>query len=230
MMITANIEVGEIVKKFPNAALIFKKYQIDYCCGGKRSLEDVCLEQRLDIETLISELTIAFENTSQTDTDWSVSPIDNLVVHILQAHHAYLYETLPRLSELTIKILRAHGLKHPELENLFKTFHELKLELDSHLIKEETVQYPAIREYLKTNNLEDLKKAVDVIEELESEHDNAGAAIKAIRKITKDFFVPEDVCETFRTTYKLLEELEQNTFTHIHLENNILFQRLKELK
>lgn len=34
-------------------------------------------------------------------------------------------------------------------------------------------------------------------------------------------------CMTFQKTYDKLVEIEQDLFNHIHLENNILFPRLK---
>ncbi len=105
----------------------------------------------------------------------------------------------------------------------------MKSELEVHLIKEETIQYPAIEKYLETLDINDLKSAVDVISELESEHTVAGDLLKNLRTITNNYQVPHDGCNTYRHAYLKLEELEKNTFTHIHLENNILFPRLKEL-
>ncbi len=103
------------------------------------------------------------------------------------------------------------------------------MELEDHLTKEETIQYPAIKEYEKTKSLNDLKKAVDIINDLESEHTNAGDILKELRTITNDFTMPEGGCETFELTYQKFHEMESDIFQHIHLENNILFPRLREL-
>ncbi|XJZ28164.1 hypothetical protein ACF5W4_05030 [Bacillota bacterium Lsc_1132] len=43
--------------------------------------------------------------------------------------------------------------------------------------------------------------------------------------MTADYELPFDACKTFRLVYKRLEALEEQTFMHIHLENNILFPR-----
>jgi len=58
-----------------------------------------------------------------------------------------LRKTLPRLSELTTKILRVHGSNHESLFRVHKLFHSLKAELEQHLIKEEEILFPVIREY-----------------------------------------------------------------------------------
>jgi len=50
-----------------------------------------------------------------------------------------------RLSELTTKILRVHGSNHESLFRVHKLFHSLKAELEQHLIKEEEILFPVIR-------------------------------------------------------------------------------------
>jgi regulator of cell morphogenesis and NO signaling len=226
-------KIGEIVTKFPKAADVFKEYRIDFCCGGDRPLLRAIKEQNLsepEILEKINELYEQFKNVKTEDRDWVEAPLGELVDHIVNTHHAYLNVELPRISELATKILRVHGEGHPELSKVHKLFHTLKMELDSHLIKEETIQYPAIKEYEKSKTEAALNKAVSVNKELESEHTGAGDILKELRDITNDFTAPEDGCNTYKLTYAKLEELEADTFQHIHLENNILFPRLMELK
>ena len=223
-------KIGEIVTRFPKAADVFQKYNIDYCCGGKDSLENAAKDLAIDAQSIILELDSYFLKSSNNESaDWTQAPFQALINQILQAHHAYLHTNLSPISELTKTILRAHGANHPELLKVFQDFNTLKSELEVHLIKEETIQYPAIEKYLDTLDKNDLKSAVDVISELESEHTVAGDLLKSLRTITNNYQVPHDGCNTYRHAYLKLEELEKNTFTHIHLENNILFPRLKEL-
>lgn len=226
-------KIGEIVTKFPKSADILKEYRIDFCCGGDRPLLTAIKEQGLnEAEVLgkINELYEHFKNVKTEDKNWVEAPLGELVDHIVNTHHAFLWAELPRISELTSKILRVHGEHHPELAKVHRLFHSLKMELEQHLIKEETIQYPSIKEYEKSKTEQALDKAVKVNKELEDEHTGAGDILKELRKITNDFTAPEDGCNTYRLTYSKLEELESDTFQHIHLENNILFPRLMELK
>ena len=56
-MIAANKEsVGELVAENLARAQVFEKHHIDYCCQGQRTLEEVCHEQGLRVDTLVSEL------------------------------------------------------------------------------------------------------------------------------------------------------------------------------
>ncbi|HEY3418219.1 MAG TPA: hypothetical protein VGM23_15180 [Armatimonadota bacterium] len=56
----------------------------------------------------------------------------------------------------------------------------------------------------------------------------AGRALPAkMHAITRDFAMPDDVCNTYRALYAGLQELEQDIHQHIHLENNVLFPRVR---
>jgi regulator of cell morphogenesis and NO signaling len=224
-------KIGDIVNAFPKAAEIFKEYKIDFCCGGNRPLIAAIEEQNVNETELLNKLNSAYENyeVSSKDKNWFDADTDDIIEQILNKHHAYLWSELPVISKLSTTILRVHGQHHPELSKVHRLFNTLKMELEDHLTKEETIQYPAIKEYQKSGSLDDLKKAVDIINDLEAEHTGAGNILKELSEITKDYSIPEDVCETFEKTYSKLKELEADIFQHIHLENNILFPRLRNL-
>jgi iron-sulfur cluster repair di-iron protein len=230
----SNQKIGEIVTKFPNAADIFKEYKIDFCCGGDRPLITAINEQGVNEAEILEKINASYEKLQNklytNNKNWVEAPFDELVDHIVNVHHGYLYENLPKISELTTKILRVHGGNHSELSKVRKLFHTVKMELEAHLIEEETIQYPAIKEYLRSNSEVDLDKAINIINQLQDEHTGAGDILKELRKVTNDYKAPSDGCNTYKLTYAKLEEMESDIFQHIHLENNILFPRLSELK
>ncbi len=225
--------IGEIVVQFPKAAEIFKANKIDFCCGGNRPLADVLKEQGLDEKKIMEKINELYDqqqvNKNNPDKDWREVPTGELVEHILDTHHAYLWSELPRISEYVTKILRVHGEQHPELAKVHKLFHMVKMELEEHLVKEETIQYPAIFNFLENDGKAELEKAVKVIRELEEEHTAAGNVLKELRGVTRDYQVPTDGCSSYDLTYLKLEEMESDIFQHIHLENNILFPRLEAI-
>ncbi|GAB6098259.1 iron-sulfur cluster repair di-iron protein [Halanaerocella petrolearia] len=224
-------KIGEIVSKFPKASDIFKEYNIDFCCGGDRELKAAIVEKELDEEEILTQLEESYQDTKEklnNEIDWKKSSLTELTEHIINNHHAYLYDELPKLNKLVVKILRVHGNKHKDtLSKVHKLFNELRIELEQHLITEEEMLFPLIKEYEKGSSNVSLKRIVDIIEQLEGEHDGAGDILKEIREITDQYLVPDDVCTTFRSTYDRLINLESDLFQHIHLENNILFPRLK---
>lgn len=225
--------IGEIVAKFPKAADIFIENKIDFCCGGDRSLNVAIEEKGLDEAKILDDLNKLYEefesNLDSKDINWQEASISELVEYIINKHHAYLWDELPRISKLATTILKVHGQSHPELSKVHKLFNTLKMELEEHLNKEETMQYPAIREYARTKSYADLERAINIINELEKEHTGAGDILKELRIVTDDYKIPDDVCPTFELTYEKLQEMESDLFKHIHLENNILFPRLREL-
>jgi regulator of cell morphogenesis and NO signaling len=160
-------------------------------------------------------------------TDWRLASFDDLVDYIVNTHHDYLYNELPKIGDLTTKILRVHGRSHPELAKVHKLFHTLKLELEQHLIKEEQTLFPRIIDYEEDPSLDKLNELLEVIEELEAEDIGTGDFLKELSAITKGYAIPGDVCSTFSLTYQKLKNLELDLFTHIQLENNVLFPRLK---
>lgn len=223
-------KIGEIVTKFPKSADILKEYRIDFCCGGDRPLITAIREQGLNEAEILDRINNLYEEVKSVktdDIDWEKESMSKLIDHVVNTHHAYLGVELPIISELTTKILRVHGEGHPELSKVHKLFHNLKMELEQHLIKEEEIEFPLIKKYEQNPSKEALEKILKVEKELEEEHVGAGDILKELRKITKDYTVPEDGCNSYRLTYKKLEELEADTFKHIHLENNILFPRLE---
>ncbi|MDW8802990.1 iron-sulfur cluster repair di-iron protein [Clostridium sp. A1-XYC3] len=221
--------VGHIAANFPKSMDIFKEYNIDFCCGGDTPLIEEIKEHNLNEEEIMSKLEEAYNKAVSMgieEVDFNNLSYSDLIDHIVNVHHAYLQRELPKIGELTAKILRVHGGGHSELAEVHRLFSSLRMELEQHTIKEETSEFPMIKEYEKTHSKELLDKIVKSIKGLEEEHEGAGDILKALRRATKGFKVPEDGCNTYRLTYDKLKELESETFVHIHLENNILFPRV----
>lgn len=231
MEIRENTSVGDIAAGSAAAASVLEKYGIDYCCGGKRTLEDVCREKGVSPENVRSE--IAHATTAAAPArDWNTAPLRELVRHILGKHHEYLKLELPRLGQRVRRVAQVHGSRDPEgLHGLEEVYASLWQELDMHMHKEEMMLFPAI-ERLEAA-LESGGPAAappfgsvrNPITVMEREHDTAGGALGQIRTLTRDFEVPPYACTTYRAMLEGLQALEADLHTHIHLENNILFPR-----
>ncbi|SCY82331.1 iron-sulfur cluster repair di-iron protein [Alkaliphilus peptidifermentans] len=229
---TSTHKIGDIVTKLPRAAEIFKAQGIDFCCGGDRPLSVAILEQNLNEDIILAQLNQAYAEAKELKDkgiDWENAGYSQLIDYIIDKHHTYVRKELPRLSDLTAKILKVHWVDNGEvLTKVHKDFHMLKMELEQHLIKEEEILFPMVKDYEKNPSRELLEKILQVNKELEDEHDGAGDLLKSLRKITTNFTVPAGGCNSYILTFKGLEELEWDLFQHIHLENNVLFKRLEE--
>ena len=226
--------IGDIVVKFPQAAEIFKRHGIDFCCGGDQPLRAATLEHNVELEPLLVELNQTYNQalaTGEKPVDWSQRSLEDLVHHIVNTHHAYLHQVFGPLTELTTKILRVHGQNHGAvLSQVHRLFANLRMDMEEHMIKEEELVFPQIIDY-EHQPLEEKREAVlRAVAELDKEHDATGEIVKQIRRVTNDFEIPDDACGTYAYTFQKLEEVESNIFTHIHLENNVLFERLEHAR
>lgn len=230
----ASHKVGDIVASFPKAMDIFMKHNIDFCCGGNRPLSQALREHNIDEGKIIDELNKLYDKYQEKlndEIDMKNAPYDELIDYIIRTHHAYLYQQLPILKELVNKILEVHGEHHGQvLSKVHKLFHSLKADLEQHLEKEERDLFPFIRKYQHNPTQENLDKALSLINEIENEHTSAGDILKELRHVTEQYKTPPDTCTTFDMTYRKLEEMEADLFKHIHLENNIMFPRLRAEK
>ncbi|PUU94916.1 MULTISPECIES: iron-sulfur cluster repair di-iron protein [Halanaerobium] len=236
-MFKLNDTVGNIVTEFPGAAEILKKHKIDFCCGGDRELK-LAVKEDLNDDSRAAEILKKINENYSNKNDYYQEIEDpknlsqsQLIEYIIDKHHGFLQQTLPQLSELTKKILRAHRENHGQvLKKVHRLFNTLRMELEEHLIKEEEEIFPLIIKYSQAENGGENEETLNGILELETEHDTAGEIVKELREVTADYQLPEDACNSFKLCYSLLEELESDLFQHIHLENNILFARLENNK
>jgi regulator of cell morphogenesis and NO signaling len=228
-MKTLDQSLGEIVAADFRAASVLTKAGIDFCCGGKKSLGEACAEKHLDPSALLmklDELEGSPAVPGQNYNDWS---LDFLADYIVNTHHSYLKKILPELVFYTQKIAGVHGKNHAELLEVSRLFRELSWELSQHLQMEEDILFPAIKETTKSSSKEAREKIRGEISRLTGEHEFAGSHIDKIRDITQGFMVPEDGCNTYQLTFKLLKQFEDDLHIHVHLENNILFPKALKL-
>jgi regulator of cell morphogenesis and NO signaling len=213
--------LGDMVTSVPGSARVLESFGLDYCCGGGRSLTAACLAAGLDpIEVIGALERVAVEPAP----DWASMGPDELVDHLESTHHAHLHRELPRLDALAEKVAGVHGSRHPELMDVLADVRELRDELEPHLMKEERILFPLIRELVATTGIGQPRTPVGApVAVMRVEHDRAGELLSQLREHAGGYVVPDDACASYRTLYEGLEELESDTHLHVHKENNVLF-------
>ena len=224
--------LGQLVADRPGRSRVFEQYGLDYCCGGKKTLEAASKEKKIEIKDLLLALGESDTARSLPSIDWTIAPLGALADHIANTHHAYLRGALPRLTLLTEKVREAHGKRHPELVELASTFAAFRSELENHMIKEDQVLFPLIKRLESAEPLPAFPRGSvnSAIEVLEAEHEGAGEALETMRALTHNFITPADVCNTYRALMDALVELEADMHRHVHKENSILFPRASALE
>lgn len=238
--ITVTDSVGEIVVKHPETRKPLEEMGIDYCCGGKNGLEEACENAGLSPQNVVQKLKKVIEASDKEKSEQrnlDKISLKELIDHIINKHHAFLKQELPRLKNLREKVYRAHQLKHGRmLEKLGRVLEKLRNDIETHLAKEEQILFPAIKQienHVKQGGPEPeihCGSITNPIDQMEYEHEAVGGFLAEIQKTTSGYEPPADACESFKALYDGLRELEDNLHEHIHLENNILFPKAVKLE
>ncbi len=222
--------IGQIAAKDIKKVEVFRKYGIDFCCGGKKSLAKVCEEKGLELSVVEAELNSANDTAPHIHTNFNDFPLDFLCEYIVNAHHSYAKKTLPILIELAEKVNNKHGARHPELAKIVNLVGLINTELTLHMRKEEVVLFPFIQ---KLVSKEEFEKTKDLIREpitlMEMEHESVGSYLAEIELFTNDFTPPASACNSFQLLYNTLKQFNEDIHLHVHLENNILFPKALDL-
>lgn len=222
--------LAQIVKENYQTASVFEKYNLDFCCKGKRSLKQACDEDNLPTELIVEEVNSLIKQETAPAIQFDRLSLTVLIDYIVSAHHAYTKRELPQIFAYLQKVSSKHGDRHPELNLIFETFAELKEEMDLHMKKEELILFPKIKELERG-----LKQSAPImniqapIAVMEDEHDHAGRCLEQIRQLSNNYNPPVDACTTYRLSFEALQAFERDLHQHVHLENNILFPKAIEM-
>lgn len=230
------ILVKDLVARNYRAADVFNKYGIDFCCGGGISLDEAAEKAGIDVAALQIELDQAMETPDRESELLGRLPLNELCNYIVETHHTYVRQNLPLVADYLARIVMAHGDRHRELESVQQAFQESAIALTQHMQKEEIMLFPYIASLEKARNAglvpptPAFGSAKAPVEVMMAEHTTEGDRFEEIRRLTGDYSVPEDACNTYRVALEKLKAFESDLHRHIHLENNILFPRALQLE
>jgi len=234
MNITPQTKIGDIVLERPEAMRLFETLDLDYCCGGHRSLDQVCGQAKLDTAEVIAQLE-ALQGAPQAPTDpsvWSKAPLSELIAHIESKHHTFTRTELQRVAPLMDKVARVHGEHHPELARIAQCFQALYDDLMPHLEKEEQILFPYIRSLESGAGPGEacFASVEGPIGVMQREHEQAGEVLRELKVLTNNHTPPDDACGSYKSLYMGLKALEMDLHLHIYLESHLLFPQAVALE
>jgi regulator of cell morphogenesis and NO signaling len=227
-----NEMLGDIVSSNYQAAAVFERHGLDFCCGGRISLADACRLHHVDLQGVVKEI-------ESLDAAEPAAPSDDaaeLVAHIVAKHHTYVRNAIPSIQAHLSRVVAVHGTRHSELHAIARSFNGVADELMLHMVKEEQVLFPYIRGLAEAVQSgapppPDMFGTVqNPIRMMEIEHQHVGDELAAIRRLSSGYEPPQDACATYRLVYTELGEFERDLHRHVHLENNVLFPRAVALE
>ena len=228
--------IGELVAKDYRTASVFKKYSIDFCCQGNRTIEEACEKKNIDTKKVLEDLVAMMESKSESTSNYQSWPLDLLADYIEKKHHRYVQGKTLEIQPYLDKICKVHGERHPELLKIKEEFNASAGELAAHMKKEELILFPFIRKMTQAK-MENIKvdaahfgTVINPIQMMMDEHTVEGNRFRKIEELSNNYTPPQDACNTYRVSFALLKEFEQDLHLHIHLENNILFPKAIEIE
>jgi regulator of cell morphogenesis and NO signaling len=220
-----NKTLSQIVTENYQAARVFEKYGLDFCCKGKRPLTEACREKSVQIDNVVKELSMALTEVN-TEAEFNTMSLTELAEYIVRVHHGYVKQNMPQILMYVMKVATKHGDRYPYMQNVYSLFAELTEEMTSHMTKEEKILFPRIKLLEMHAGPENAAAYISgPVEVMEHEHDHAGTTMEKIRVLTGNYFAPDDACTTFRVALASLQAFESDLHHHVHLENNILFPK-----
>ncbi|MCX6140923.1 MAG: DUF542 domain-containing protein [Candidatus Kapabacteria bacterium] len=219
-MFTTASSLTDILRDAPASVSVFHQHGLDYCCGGKTSLQKACSDRGLDVQMILGELV----NAKDSDVSGSIHPelwnTAFLIDYIINNHHSFLRNTLPMACEQMQRVVDRHGDRYPDAKAIAELMEELRSTLLEHLDEEEKGVFAAV---LTDANA---ASATHEIENHEKSHSDVGRKLQRLRALTNEFVPPLDACTTHRAGYDSMRRIYEDTMQHVYLENALLFPHI----
>jgi regulator of cell morphogenesis and NO signaling len=228
--------LGDLVHQDARAAHVFERFGLDFCCGGRRTLTEAAEAHGVRLEAVVEELQALGDPTPESLEPAEWKDLDVLVQHILDRHHTYIRETAPAIQAWLVRLVERHGARHAELAAMQQVFRQLAEELDTHMVKEEHILFPYIKDLAVTRRrggalpMGPFGTVLNPVRVMEADHALVGELVGRLRDLSGRYVPPEDACTTYKLCFAELARFELDIHRHIHLENNVLFPRALELE
>lgn len=227
----------ELVNEHPAAAAVFEKYLLDFCCNDKCKLKNACQAQGLDATAVIMELESAFSKREAPEIPYlKYKPLDELTDYIVERHHNYVREMIPRLLSHTKRVAERHGEDNPDLVKIAGLWEMVAEKMTLYMFREERDLFPYIKRLVQAKRMHDpwlfprYPFVSAATQSMENERDKVSGLMQEIRGLSNNFTPPPGACTAHRLCFHELKEFEEDLQRHVHLENHLLFPSAKELE
>lgn len=218
-MNTLDRTVGELARDIPGATAVFHAHNLNFCCGGKQTLRQALADRQMQAQAIAAEIDQLHDLAVPADQAMQNLSDIGLIEHILSRYHDIHRQQLPELFRLAARVELVHG-GHPQCPaGLAHHLETMQQALEEHMRKEEQILFPMIARGMRT-------AAVRPVAVMRQDHDDHGEQIVVIMHMTHNLALPEGACNTWQALYSGLEALCRDLKDHIHLENNVLFNRI----
>lgn len=232
-----NMNVSEIVQADHRTADIFREYGINYCCGGKMLLEEVCELKKIRFPEVVARLNdarkrIFLPNNIQFQ-NWK---IEFLIEYITNIHHAYLKDALPTTEIGLLGFVSTHKKQSSDFERILIEFRNLYTLLSEEMREQEDILFPYIKQIENAYRRKEtygklfVRTLAKPLKKIKSEQHAPEDILEDIRAITSHYNFPDNACTNHQVIFHRLKELDNDIIQHKYLEDKILFPKVAEME
>lgn len=233
-MLTGLSTVREAALLSPESAHILQQSGIEFWCEGNLSLAAACARAGVGLERLLRRVERCSWEEAAAGVEWMEAPLDRLGRYLVSRHHRLEQQLCARIQRQLSLITVRTGPHYSSYRQLAVEFAGLAALLREHLEHEEETGFAAIArwESAVTQSLsvwERARAASQLREQLAAlmrEHEQISARIRVLERNSGTFPASDNMEPEVLVLHALLQELLQDLRWHMHLENNILYQRV----
>lgn len=216
--------VYDVVVFFPHAVEILDRYNVDYYCRGATPFITACRERDIDAAVLWREIVDTAPGNSRWKQTWDGCAADFLSELILD-YADVLKTELVMLQEVLNQVLKeCSKAEESKISAIHACFTSLCAACRRHTHTEEELLLRPLR-----NNVEgSVRPAARAgLEKMEKEHLYLADLIHSLRCLTENYSMQELSSPSVTLVGVMLQELDRTLTHRLHLENNVLFPKLR---
>lgn len=231
------LQLAELAIYIPECIPLFENYGFNYYQNGNQTLKEACDEKGLlfaDIDRELSEL------QRHSDQHYTVEDMDiSMLIHTINGqHHHNEAETLAAIHHDIRQFVAGYPAGLADAMHLYSidiTFGELRTKLSDHCGKEDKLLFPQIGNLLLLQKEKPvmfqhaISKTISLINILEYEHTQAIQLLSEIVSALKKTEVPPGMSGAYQSLLQHFKTFEADFHMHIHIENNVLFPKIKNM-
>jgi regulator of cell morphogenesis and NO signaling len=228
--------IAELVDQESIRAHVLFYFGIKFYEYPEETLEQVCLEKGLSVDTVERELESPSENFRESDLPLVSYPIDLIIEYLKHSHYLFVKQKLPYIGRL-VESFKANHEAYNSVERDLKTLFPLFLEdFIHHIYEEEDTLFKYIKMLERASrgkfNPSKLYHQMEKnsLQNCAIEHEAHDDEMAGIRKITKDYLLKPDAPLHVKVIYDELIKFEKSLQVHARVENEILFPKAMALE
>ncbi len=228
--------IAELVDQDNLRAHVLYYFGIKFFEFPEHTLEQICQEKGLIVDSVVKELESPGENFKEVDLPLISYPVDLIMEYLKHAHFLFVKHKLPYIGRL-VESFKAEHDEYRVIEKDLKILFPLFLEdFIHHIYQEEDTLFKYIKLLEKAEmgqyNPSELYQMMEKhsLQKCAIEHEAHDDEMQGIRMITKDYYLASDAPLHVKVIYSELIGFEKVLQEHARVENEILFPKAMALE